>query len=331
MKRYLSYCRQFQSLTKGSSNSRQLSVRYVISEALKLLKEASTALQVVRPCPYLEELLIYLIKILPLNIFFIVTFPVYVLFPWGIVLLLSITETKQVDDGDNDSSRIATRMLKTLQSWRYELSLAIRGPFGRRFKDSFRDRGLIFYWSWFLLFPAMFFLLLLIIIFFGLFSLLVFFFSFIFHSAFEIITTRAAPVGPRVPPFYALKTKSDRFSRMIVFALFGVFFGGIHLFGWNLTYPTGIEKILWRATSLSITTIPFAVAPIDCFLENVPLETGFGRLVKDGLDLIMTILLVIYVLARLTLIAQALALLRDQPLEALLVVDWTKYIPHVFS
>ena len=222
-------------------------------------------------------------------------------------------------------------MLKTLQRWRYKLSLVIRGSFGNRFRDSFRDRGLTFYWSWFLLFPAMFFLLLLIIIFFGLFSLLVFFFSFVFHSAFEIITTRAAPAAPRVPPFYALETKSDKFSRMIIFAMFGVFFGGIHLFGWDLTYPTQIEKILWRATSLSITTIPFAVAPIDCFLENVPPKGGFGRLVKDGLDLIMTILLVIYVLARLTLIAQALALLRDQPLEALLFVDWTQYIPHVFS
>ena len=35
--------------------------------------------------------------------------------------------------------------------------------------------------------------------------------------------------------------------------------------------------------------------------------------------------------ARLSLIAQALALLRNQPSIALVVVDWTKYVPHLFS
>jgi len=44
----------------------------------------------------------------------------------------------------------------------------------------------------------------------------------------------------------------------------------------------------------------------------------------------MTILLFIYVLARLSLIGQALALLRHQPESAFLAVDWTKYIPHIF-
>ena len=44
----------------------------------------------------------------------------------------------------------------------------------------------------------------------------------------------------------------------------------------------------------------------------------------------MTILLFIYVLARLFLIIQALTLLRNQPPSALVAVDWTKYIPRLF-
>jgi len=50
------------------------------------------------------------------------------------------------------------------------------------------------------------------------------------------------------------------------------------------------------------------------------------------LDLMMTILVFIYVSARLLfLIAQALALLRNQSPSAFVVVDWTKYAPHLFS
>jgi len=49
------------------------------------------------------------------------------------------------------------------------------------------------------------------------------------------------------------------------------------------------------------------------------------------LDLMMTILVFIYVSARLFLIAQALALLRNQSPSAFVVVDWTKYAPHLFS
>ena len=313
------------TLPKFDERFFQLSVRHVISEALKLLKESLTAL--CGRCIYPKEYLKYLFLIFPSNTFFIVTFPVYVLFPMGVVLLLKIVETKQVDDTD-DHLRFAARMLKTLRVWRHDLSSSVSDLFTRWYEVSFQHRGSTFYFAWFLLFPVMFFLLLLFIVFHSLFSLVVFFLSFVFNSAFNIITTRKTSRGaPRVPPFYALKTKSDNFSRMLVFAFFGFVFGGIHIFGWNLTYPTGIERILWRATSLTITIIPFAVAPIDFLLENVSLNGRFGKRVRDGLDFIMTILLVIYVLARLSLIAQALVLLRDQPLQALLVVDWTKYTP----
>jgi len=111
---------------------------------------------------------------------------------------------------------------------------------------------------------------------------------------------------------------------MMVFALFGVIFGGLHCIGWNFTYPTPFEQHLWRAASLAITVIPFIVAPIDYILENFELNQGFLKVVRLVLDLIMTIFLFVYVPARLLLIAQALALLRNQPETAFLAVDWTQ-------
>src|SRR5258705_12285529 len=107
---------------------------------------------------------------------------------------------------------------------------------------------------------------------------------------------------------------------MVVFALFGVIFGGLHCIGWNFIYPTAFEQHLWRASSFAINDIPLTVAPIDYILENYKLNKGFLKVIRFPLDLIMTILLFTYVPARLTLIGQAFALLRNQPQDAFLAV-----------
>ena len=108
-------------------------------------------------------------------------------------------------------------------------------------------------------------------------------------------------------------TYGDKYSRMVVFAFFEVIFGGRHCLGWNFTYPTPFERHLWLASAVAITAIPFMVAPIDYILENFELKRRFGKKIRLILDLFMTILLFIYIPARLSLIGQALALLRNQP------------------
>ena len=94
-----------------------------------------------------------------------------------------------------------------------------------------------------------------------------------------IITSNVVRRGAtRVPSFYAPPTNSDRYSRMIVFSVFGVIFGGLHCIGWNFTYPTFFEQNLWRASSLAITVIPVVVAPIDHILENFELKNGSQKI-----------------------------------------------------
>ena len=96
-----------------------------------------------------------------------------------------------------------------------------------------------------------------------------------------------------------------------------------------IDYPQ--HSSIWRYTSVVLTVIPFVAAPIDYILENVKLDSGFSKKVRLALDNFMTIILFAYVPARLSLIAQALALLREQPPAAFVAVDWTKYIPHLFN
>ena len=255
-------------------------------------------------------------------------------FPLGIIFLLKILQTKPVTEGPSDGrGLIAARVLLSLRKFRYRLTSYIA-----RVSEGWllelldgRDQFSFSAFNLLLLFPALFFLLLTITILLLPFFILLFFISLIFTAAFGIITSNTvAPGAAHVPAFYAPRTKSDRYSRMVVFSFFGVIFGGLHCIGWDFTYPTSFEQHLWRATSLAITAIPLVVAPIDYILDNFELNSRFAKVVRHVLDLVMTILLFIYVPARLSLIAQALALLRNQPQTAFIAVDWAQYIPHFF-
>ena len=272
---------------------------------------------------------------LPIFLTYAITFPFFVLFPLGIVLLLRVIETEPVSrETPQSRGLLAARIVASLQSLLYRLSSAVGKFVGRWLEEIFSGDILIFFFGWFILFPSLFVLLLLFILLLVPFLTLLFLVSFIFTAVFGIVTTSTIPPGAsHVPSFYAPATTSDRWSRMVVFALFGVTFGGLHCIGWNFKFPSHSEQTLWRAASLAITIIPLIVAPIDFLLaarniDSCPKATRRALLI---LDLIMTILLFAYVPARLSLLAQALALLRSQPQSALVAVDWTKYVPHIFS
>jgi hypothetical protein len=115
---------------------------------------------------------------------------------------------------------------------------------------------------------------------------------------------------------------------MVVFAFFGVIFGGLHIIGWSFKFPTLSERTLWRVTAIVITSIPLIVAPIDFFIAR---DVCSPWLPRTFLVFVMTFLLCIYVPARLSLIGQAIALLRHQPPSAFACVEWSKFIPHVLS
>ena len=286
------------------------------------------------------EVFLTLFIIVILAVTYTVTFPFFILFPLGITLLLRVIETEPVLPHTSQSrGLLAARIVASLQRVRYQLSSAV-GEFVERWLEEI-FHGLdprLFLFGWFTLLPALFLLLFLFVTFFTPFLIVLFLVSFIFTAVFGIVTTNTVPSGAfHVPSFYAPVTESDRWSRMVVFALFGAIFGGLHCIGWHFSNPTRSELILWRATSLAITVIPFIVAPIDFFLairlQNRDINScqKLERKALLILDLIMTILLFIYVPARLSLIAQALALLRNQPPSAFVAVDWTKYFPHLFS
>ena len=145
----------------------------------------------------------------------------------------------------------------------------------------------------------------------------------------------------------------DRWIRLTL-SLFGVIFGSLHCLAWDVHFPTWIEQLLWRISAICIAVIP----PIGTFLYHQLTEHSishsfwpFARLFvsrdsryyksyhtmklgrKQYLDavsvIIMTLLGILYVAARLTLIVEAFTCLRSMPGGVHEDVNWTTYIPHL--
>ncbi len=250
---------------------------------------------------------------------------IFVIFPLAILFFLQLIKTEKaemVKEGDP----IAVRVVLALVRLRYNLTYRLCKFFGEWLAWAVDNERMTI--SSLLVFPPLLIALVALLIFLSPLLTVFFFASFTFTAVFGIVTTNTVQPGSKhVPSFYAPRTMSDRYSRMIVFAMFGVIFGGIHCIGWNFSFPTRFERSLWRTNSLMLTVIPFVAAPVDWMLENR--RRKIIPFVRITFELLMTALLAIYVLSRVSLIVQALALLRKQPADAFIAVDWTRYIPHI--
>jgi len=149
-----------------------------------------------------------------------------------------------------------------------------------------------------------------------------------------------------VPTFYAPETSNEFNLRILVVTLCGIVFGGLHVAGWNFTYPTNIEKKLWHVASLimvlntpSSICMALVITIVRKQISNMVRDSNeqrprFARIMLEFiilrlLTLVGYVMLVQGIIARLALIVQSLVLLRRPPPSALLSVDWTKFIPHL--
>ncbi|KAF9474039.1 hypothetical protein BDN70DRAFT_997293 [Pholiota conissans] len=113
-----------------------------------------------------------------------------------------------------------------------------------------------------------------------------------------------------------------RFPAMIL-ALCGTAFGCVHLIpGWFLQFPSGVEKWLWRASSILLTTEPLLWGLILC-LTHLRLDA-----VASVVFIIMGVGLFVLLFSHYVITVLALISLRALPPDALQTVEWTSFIPH---
>ncbi|KAF8625834.1 hypothetical protein AX15_005163 [Amanita polypyramis BW_CC] len=107
-------------------------------------------------------------------------------------------------------------------------------------------------------------------------------------------------------------------------------FGAIHCLAWNSSFPTRIESLLWRISSITIIAIPTGVCAVSILVLvfygysaiKIP-DTGW-----TAVEITIISLAIPYIFARTCLLVIALTSLRALPEKAFLIPSWTLYIPH---
>ena len=135
----------------------------------------------------------------------------------------------------------------------------------------------------------------------------------------------------RVPRFWANSTENNALIADIMVLGVGVCFGAIHCIAWSFPFPTQVELLMWRISSVAITAITFNIPLIiglAGWLEHMDFNTAAGII---GDIAILSILSggILYVIARVFTLVLAFTSLRDLPPGAFDTVHWTTFIPHV--
>ena len=110
---------------------------------------------------------------------------------------------------------------------------------------------------------------------------------------------------------------------LIILALIAPLFGAIHCLAWNVPFPTSKEALAWRICAVATTSLPLIEAAL--FLPS------FGGILpsNNSTRLFWYFPLLLYAIARITLITLAFVSLRALPADAFQTVAWTNYFPNV--
>ncbi|KAK6435172.1 hypothetical protein LTR95_008646 [Oleoguttula sp. CCFEE 5521] len=124
------------------------------------------------------------------------------------------------------------------------------------------------------------------------------------------------------------------------FACTSAIFSAIHLAAWNSTFPTTVERIVWRVATL-VSALAFAIIclldvllkfdAVWWLLNRVRDRLGSQRLDKAVEGLVASIFVVttvVYVLARLVIIVEMFRSLAYLPLDAYVTTSWPANVPH---
>ena len=135
-----------------------------------------------------------------------------------------------------------------------------------------------------------------------------------------------------VPTFYYTSTNGSEgpgYATALFFCMpvVGVVFGGIHCVGWFYNFPSSVEAMLWRVSSVVLTGIAFLlpISLVGALLSSMKI---YHRQ-PDFSVASFSIILLVYVLSRLFLLVEAFISLRRLSPGMLALVKWTSFIPHI--
>jgi hypothetical protein len=121
----------------------------------------------------------------------------------------------------------------------------------------------------------------------------------------------------------------DRFQKkhvdrlMILTSILSItLFGGIHVFAWNLAFPTHVEQLLWRIAALTVAIAP-TISALLVLLESVASQHT-DKMSKWSVALLAPV----YLASRAFIIVESIRSLYFLPPEAF-IATWATNAPHI--
>lgn len=117
------------------------------------------------------------------------------------------------------------------------------------------------------------------------------------------------------------------FSFMAIVLISSTFYGLLHLFAWDASFPTTIEGILWRISILVVTAslIPLFMIYLVLFKNRSESHQPETQITAKYIPCL--VFLVIYILARLVMLVEAFRQLLHLPPDGYKVASWSNYLP----
>jgi hypothetical protein len=109
-------------------------------------------------------------------------------------------------------------------------------------------------------------------------------------------------------------------------------FGGIHCMAWNNTFPSDLEKQMWRISAVLILTLPLLMTVLSPALADDDADGNLNywrRLCDTFVEIFLLIGVFFYFVARLTLLVLPFLQLRRLPPGAFLDIHWVSLFPHI--
>jgi hypothetical protein len=133
------------------------------------------------------------------------------------------------------------------------------------------------------------------------------------------------PPSTRVPNDFV--PKGDQAAYALGMTLGGLVFGGIHIAGWHLSFPTSIEQDPWRIFSILMTCLlPIALLPY--ILIGIDLDPLLAGISGNFIQAWGFVFGIYYIVVRLFLLVETFRTLVYLPPDAF-VSTWVSNIPYV--
>ncbi|KAI4087061.1 MAG: hypothetical protein LQ344_007065 [Seirophora lacunosa] len=115
-------------------------------------------------------------------------------------------------------------------------------------------------------------------------------------------------------------------------------YGGVHATAWHGHFPSRVEALLWRASSICIAGSGFTWILINMLARIFPFFKAYWKRVETlrahwtslvGLGSLASLCGLAYLLARIFLVVESFISLRKLPASAFDTMEWTQLVPHL--